>query len=80
MNKNHYNVIGVMSGTSLDGLDIAHCTFTCSEGWEFKILEAETCPYPSDWVEKLRNLVTFTKLELVQLDEEYTSFIGDAIR
>ncbi|MGC1632696.1 MAG: anhydro-N-acetylmuramic acid kinase [Gelidibacter sp.] len=69
-----------MSGTSLDGLDIAHCTFSYSGGWDFQIVEAETFPYPSDWVEKLRNLVTFTKIELLQLDEAYTSFIGDAIR
>lgn len=79
MIKNHYNVIGVMSGTSLDGLDIAHCTFTYLDGWNFEIFEAETCPYPSHWVDKLRNLVKFSKSELLQLDEDYTRFIGDVI-
>ena len=79
MIKNDYNVIGVMSGTSLDGIDLAHCTFNYSKGWKFKILEAETFPYPSDWVEKLRNLVSCSKTELLQLDKKYTSFLGGAI-
>ncbi|MEO9076604.1 MAG: anhydro-N-acetylmuramic acid kinase [Gelidibacter sp.] len=80
MMKNHYNVIGVMSGTSLDGIDLAHCTFTQGDSWEFEILEAETFPYPSFWVDKLKNLVAFSRAELLLLDEDYTGFIGDAIR
>ncbi|WP_027127028.1 anhydro-N-acetylmuramic acid kinase [Gelidibacter mesophilus] len=79
MNKNHYNVIGVMSGTSLDGIDLAHCSFTYSNQWNFEILEAETYAYSSDWVWKLKNLVTLTKAELVELDEDYTIFLGETI-
>lgn len=80
MIKKHYNVIGVMSGTSLDGIDIAHCTFTYQDRWDFEILEAETYEYPFEWVEKLKNLVNFTTSELVQLDKDYTNFLGNAIR
>ena len=80
MIKNYYNVIGVMSGTSLDGIDLAHCTFTHTDQWEFKILEAETYPYPSFWIEKLKNLVGLNNSELLQLDESYTTFLGDVIR
>ncbi|MBO3099825.1 anhydro-N-acetylmuramic acid kinase [Gelidibacter pelagius] len=79
MIKNYYNVIGVMSGTSLDGIDIAHCSFTHHDRWDFEILQAETYGYPSVWVEKLKNLVTLTKTELLQLDEDYTKFLGNAI-
>lgn len=79
MIKNNYNVIGVMSGTSLDGIDLAHCVFTYSDGWTFKILESETFPYPSFWVGKLRDLVTFSMSELRQLDEDYTKFIAQVI-
>ena len=40
MSKVNYNVIGVMSGTSLDGVDLAHIHFKIEEGkWEFEILE-----------------------------------------
>ena len=69
-----------MSGTSLDGIDLAHCTFTYSNGWKFEILEAETAPYATVWVEKLRNLITLSKSELLKLDEVYTDFLGNAIR
>lgn len=79
MIKNHYNVIGVMSGTSLDGIDLAHCAFTHHGHWNFEILQAETCTYPSVWVEKLKNLVTLSQKELLQLDEDYTSFLGGNI-
>lgn len=80
MNRTHYNVIGVMSGTSLDGIDLAHCTFTHNSQWNFEILQAETIEYPAVWVDKLKSLVTLTKAELLQLDEEYTLFLGNAIR
>ncbi len=69
-----------MSGTSLDGIDLAHCTFTHGDGWEFEILEAETFSYPPVWVKKLKNLLTISKAELLELDEDYTSFLGDAIK
>lgn len=80
MIKNHYNVIGVMSGTSLDGIDIAHCTFTYKDRWNFELLEAKTYEYPIAWVEKLKNLVTLNRAELVELDEDYTSFLGNTIQ
>ena len=33
-----YNVIGVMSGTSVDGLDVSFCRFTKNKKWEYEIL------------------------------------------
>ena len=48
-----YNVIGLMSGSSLDGLDIAFVHFEETAGkWQFEILETACIPYPAEWREK----------------------------
>ena len=44
-----------MSGTSLDGVDLAHIHFKIEEGkWEFEILECETIEYDINWVNRLK--------------------------
>ena len=43
MKSENYNVIGVMSGTSLDGVDLSHIKFTVdNQIWTFEILVSET--------------------------------------
>ncbi|MEM7036511.1 MAG: anhydro-N-acetylmuramic acid kinase, partial [Bacteroidota bacterium] len=50
-----YRGIGLMSGTSLDGVDLAYCEFTEKEGaWSFELLAAETFPYDEQWYARLR--------------------------
>ena len=81
MFKETYNVIGVMSGTSLDGIDLAHIHFTVFEGkWSYIILGSETISYPPDWLNKLKVAVSFSAEELTQLNEEYTQFLGNVIK
>lgn len=80
MLKHFYNVIGVMSGTSLDGVDLAHIHFTKdSKGWNFEIIEAETVAYSSEWFNKLKNAVQFSELELVELNKSYTKLLAEII-
>ncbi len=51
-----YNVIGVMSGTSLDGVDLAHIHFEIeNQKWSFQIIECETIGYSDDWLEPIEN-------------------------
>ena len=69
-----------MSGTSLDGVDLAHIHFTISEGkWSFQILERETIPYTNEWVALLKKAVTFDDLELNKLNLDYTELLGNII-
>lgn len=62
-----YRVIGLMSGSSLDGLDIAYCEINCDESnWSYQIKIAETIPFTPKWklrLEKLvlQNAVTYIK-------------------
>lgn len=68
-----YNVLGLMSGTSLDGLDIAYCHFLLkSSKWSFQIIEAETFEYKPGLREKLLNAHKLTAFELSVLDAELT--------
>ena len=76
-----YKVIGVMSGTSLDGIDLAAVEFTIlDQKWNFKILEKETISYSEDWVKQLKEAVTFSKEKLTQLNENYTILLGGIIK
>ncbi len=81
MFKDLYNVVGVMSGTSLDGIDLSHVHFTIHNGkWMFTIHESETIPYPTIWLNKLKIAVGFSKQELLELNESYTDLLGNVIK
>ncbi|MFD2891157.1 anhydro-N-acetylmuramic acid kinase [Flavobacterium chuncheonense] len=80
MFKDSYQVIGVMSGTSLDGVDLAHLSFFyTSDKWHFEILRATTVAYSDYWLHQLKNAVNFSTTELVQLNESYTKLLADII-
>jgi len=52
-----FRVIGVMSGTSMDGVDLAYCVFRKEgEAWSYNILNAETVPYEEIWRVRLSQL------------------------
>lgn len=81
MFKESYQVVGVMSGTSLDGIDLAHLHFSKKDGkWSYEILECITTSYPNHWLNKLKVAVHFSESELIQLNEEYTDFLGNTIK
>lgn len=81
MFKETYNVIGVMSGTSVDGIDLAHIRFSIIDGkWRFEILEAETVSYDSNWLNKLKVAVDFSEAELQQLNNDYTILLANFIK
>ena len=80
-----YTIIGLMSGTSLDGLDVACVHFwknnpSQDSGWLYEILCAEQIPYTSGWREKLRGAYYQTAEGIVALDAEYGRYLGACVR
>ena len=72
--------IGLMSGSSLDGLDIALVRFQEeNDKYGFQILQAETLPYPEFWTQQLSEAFHKQSEDLVQLDKEYGKFLGKQV-
>jgi len=77
---NKWLVVGAMSGTSLDGLDLAAVEFLRSENrWNFSIVAAETVEYSNEWVEKLRTAPELSGEKLIELHNVYGKFTGQQI-
>jgi len=68
-----------MSGTSLDGLDLAYVEFHKNESWTFKIIKAETVRYSEKWNQMLKNLIANSIQELQAIDEKYTAYLATTI-
>jgi len=78
--KQEYKVIGLMSGTSLDGVDVASCVFSEKDTWQFVIEKSETIQYSASWRKKLAEAHTLTAEKLVALDVAYGKFLGSVCR
>lgn len=72
--------IGLMSGTSLDGLDICYARFEYDTKWHFEILKAETIPYSLDWETKLRQAYFLSAEDLYALNSEYGFYLGEKVQ
>lgn len=76
-----YKVVGVMSGTSLDGLDLAAVEFSLENGkWNFTLVAAETLPYAEVWKKRLQNAPLLTGEKLLELNAAYGIFIGEQVK
>ncbi len=79
-NRTSYKAIGVMSGTSLDGLDIAAVEFYLNGGkWNFNLLESDTISYTKEWKNKLKTASSLSGELLTKLNSEFGRFIGEQV-
>lgn len=69
-----------MSGTSLDGVDLAHIKFEINNNkWSYEIYECDTISYATEIISKLKNGINFNQNELSDLNTEYTNLLGNII-
>ena len=77
-NKKIFRVIGTMSGTSLDGIDIVFVEFNIIS-WKYKILKTTFIPYNEYWTNKLSEIHNKSKKTLLKIDLLYSNFLGTKI-
>lgn len=75
-----YKVIGLMSGSSLDGLDIVFTHLTERAGkWHFELKETACYPYSQSWREKLSEAVTLSAEDYLKLHVAYGRYLGEQV-
>jgi len=79
-----YRIAGLMSGSSLDGLDIAVADFELKDiqpiKIEWKFIAAETIPFSDEWQQKLRTASTFNALDFCKLNAQLGHYFGSLVK
>ena len=75
-----YKVIGLMSGSSLDGLDIAFVQFQETGGkWSYEIIAADCYEYDESWINELSHATDLNARDYLLLDARYGQYLGKKI-
>lgn len=78
--KNRFRAIGIMSGTSLDGLDLCLCEFTSSNrGWDYSITKSTTIFYSETLQYSLENAMNSSAKEIMLLNSSFGKWIGEQV-
>lgn len=74
-------ILGVMSGSSLDGVDLAACHFYKAEngGYHYEVIAAETHSYSKDWITRLSKADENNFLDGIRLDQDYGCYLARII-
>lgn len=75
-----YKTIGLMSGTSLDGVDLAYVEFfKQNDIWQFNLRAFDSISYSSEWKNRLSNLTKASALDFVKCHSEYGHYLGKLV-
>ena len=74
-----YNVIGLMSGTSLDGVDLAFATFYHNKSWQYQLKECQTIPYDEQWQKELKELHLKSITEIKETGKRYAVYLSQLL-
>lgn len=83
INKGDRNIIavGLMSGTSLDGIDLAACSFNCIDNrWSYRLLKAVTIPYTKEWEKRLVSLQQASAATVFETNAALGRYYGELIK
>lgn len=78
IDKNWY-VIGLMSGTSLDGVDLAYVKISRKRGYHFEILKTKSVNYSEIWKNRLKNAFGYSGEKLTKIHADYGVFLGELV-
>ena len=75
--SNTYTALGMMSGTSLDGLDMALCRLQRSAtGWQYELLATTSIDYDDRWRQQLAGAIDLPANRLDEIDRIYGQWLG----
>lgn len=75
-----YRVIGLMSGSSIDGLDVVFAEFHENGGkWNYEIIHADCYTYPAEWIERLKTAISLNARDYQLLHVDYGHYLGQQV-
>ena len=72
-----WHVIGMMSGTSLDGVDLAYVKISRKRAYHFEILKTKSIDYSEIWKNRLTNAFSYSGEKLTKINVDYGLFLGE---
>jgi anhydro-N-acetylmuramic acid kinase len=74
-----FNIIGIMSGTSLDGIDIVYVNFKLDKSWKYELINSKTYKYEKKWISQLQNISQEKIHSIKKIDADYTKLLSKYI-
>jgi anhydro-N-acetylmuramic acid kinase len=75
-----YRVVGVMTGTSMDGVDLVYCHIYFDEDWTYKIVKTECESIPQEWKMRINQLPQAAAFDLSKAHVDLGKFLGEKIK